>query len=476
MDDIESIQSLSHLPLPDTIDFEGPEHYKIILPVYCLSFFKSHRWKPSGPAFLVFTDFTPVPHSAIGHNLLSSRIPIDYPLENEYVPLDKFRLFSSSVPAFKCFSVIKEFRSFKNPITNDFLDEDTCKLEGRGIFINLSMTLKTYQGKIESNFNSLTLLSDENIDDLYPVSSPRRRILINLLKNFKFTAKRDIFYEACKVLSIDSIIGLDIKPDISTLRQRSAEDSIERDNRQRVQKRSNGTNLLFQQHTSSEESVQREEPEPPQKVQKRPHGMNLLFQQHISNDDTQRPISLQSQTQNTSQSDFTRSLQRNSQVNANLEEFDQFLVNKIDISQLISMAPKWEDLKKARVFEVDLYVKGVLPMHPFIVKPFKRTLKVAPFKLVVNDDTCGSEIFLEFQTTQEICDFLGVAEEEQILQEYDYISAMFEKIIQNPLKLFTGVKIQSSFDTIRPNLVRPYWTCTTSMQEMLKSKPHRNQS
>ena len=64
------------------------------------------------------------------------------------------------------------------------------------------------------------------------------------------------------------------------------------------------------------------------------------------------------------------------------------------------------------VFVVDVTVLGMFPQAPFVIKPFNRTLKVAPLKLIVRDQS--KQLELEFNTPKEICALVGCTEEEEL--------------------------------------------------------------
>jgi len=88
--------SLSDLPDTHLIATVDPIKYKISLPVYCLSLFKSPTWKPNAPGILYVTDFTTNEETAFNRNVLPQNVSINFQIEK---PIDSDKILSIGVPS-----------------------------------------------------------------------------------------------------------------------------------------------------------------------------------------------------------------------------------------------------------------------------------------------------------------------------------------------------------------------------------------
>jgi len=214
--------------------------------------------------------------------------------------------------------------------------------------------------------------------------------------------------------------------------------------------------------------------EPPSKLQKVPNGVNLAFHQHKSFDDTQKPIT--TSTQPYSSDDVPSSLYCNTQTSQNLDlktnSFDDFLVNKVTVDQLLKVPLNLADIRRGTTFEVDAYIKGILPFDRFAIKPFKRTLKVAPFKLILSDNlpnsalSANNTLILEFNTEEEICHFLLINEVEEMYDNIKKIELSMDKLL-SVTSTIRGLRIKRSLIAVDKGFLRPYWTCSNNLNDFI---------
>lgn len=145
---------------------------------------------------------------------------------------------------------------------------------------------------------------------------------------------------------------------------------------------------------------------------------------------------------------------------------DCALINCISISTATRIPCTMTDIRSKRDFEICGYVVGIQPHEPFIIKPFNRTLKVAPFKLIVSEeiDNPGTSLAIEFHHELEICTFLLVKEVEEIYSRLELVEAQFYRLIQGgtPIKF----KIRRKALQLQNNLLIPYWSCLSLLLDL----------
>ncbi|CAG89227.1 DEHA2F11814p [Debaryomyces hansenii CBS767] len=428
--------SISHLPNADQISFIEPVRYKITLPVYCLSLFKSPTWKPNAPGILYVTDFTSNEETAFYRSVLPQNVSINFQIEK---PIDSNKILSIGVPSHLMEKVSNELSRTNTSMKDyNFNSPDNCQFESEGIFARVVFILKLYRGCIEGSLVTLVTLDRDNI----PVFYSEDKKLDELVSRYMEYSSPEICDSIVPHFPIGNLGSLgDYK--------RRFEPEIETPS----SKLSN---------------------EPPSKVQKVPNGVSLAFHQHKSFDDTQKPIT--TSTQPYGSDDVPSSLCNNTQASQNLDfktnSFDDFLVNKVTVDQLLKIPLNLADIKKGTTFEVDAYIKGILPFDRFVVKPFKRTLKVTPFKLILSDNLPNSALsatntlVLEFNTEEEICHFLSMSEVEEMYDSIKEIEWAMDKLLSTTSNI-RGLRIKRSLSTVDKGFLRPYWTCSNNLNDLI---------
>lgn len=427
--------SLSDLPDTHLIATVDPIKYKISLPVYCLSLFKSPTWKPNAPGILYVTDFTTNEETAFNRNVLPQNVSINFQIEK---PIDSDKILSIGVPSHLMDKVWNELsRTNTNMKDYNFNNPGNCQFESEGIFARVVFILKLYRGGIEGSLVSLITLDKDNIPVFYSED-----------KKLEALASRYLEYSGPEV--VNSIV-----PHFP------------------IKSLTNGHEYKRPFEHMNTRSIQSSN-EPPSKLQKVPNGVNLAFHQHKSFDDTQKPIT--TSTQPYSSDDVPSSLYCNTQTSQNLDlktnSFDDFLVNKVTVDQLLKVPLNLADIRRGTTFEVDAYIKGILPFDRFAIKPFKRTLKVAPFKLILSDNlpnsalSANNTLILEFNTEEEICHFLLINEVEEMYDNIKKIELSMDKLL-SVTSTIRGLRIKRSLIAVDKGFLRPYWTCSNNLNDFI---------
>lgn len=428
--------SISNLPNADRISSIDPIRYKITLPVYCLSLFKSPTWKPNAPGILYVTDFTSNEETAFYRSVLPQNVSINFQIEK---PVDSNKVLSIGVPSHLMEKVSNELSRTNTSMKDyNFNSPDNCQFESEGIFARVVFILKLYRGCIEGSLVTLATLDRDNI----PVFYSEDKKLDNLVSRYMEYSSTEILESISSHFPIKNWGSMD---DYKRLFEPEMEAGLS--------KTYNG---------------------PPSKVQKVPNGVSLAFHQHKSFDDTQKPIT--TSTQPYGSDDVPSSLYNNTQISPNLDfkanSFDDYLVNRVTVDQLLKIPLSLADIKKGTTFEVDAYIKGILPYDRFVVKPFKRTLKVTPFKLILSDNLPNSalsatnSLILEFNTEEEICRFLHVSEVEEIYDNIKETEWAVDKLLSTTSNI-KGLRIKRSLSTVDKGFLRPYWTCSNNLNDLI---------
>ncbi|KAG2731359.1 hypothetical protein G9P44_005775 [Scheffersomyces stipitis] len=143
-----------------------------------------------------------------------------------------------------------------------------------------------------------------------------------------------------------------------------------------------------------------------------------------------------------------------------------YISKTMSIAQLLKVPLTVEEISKKQIYEVrGAFIKGLQPFRPFIVKPFKRTIKVANFNIVLTDRS--RDLVVEFHNEIEICHFLGVDEVEEV---YNHLSTIEDDIIklaklEHPTT--NNIRLVRKTKTARDNMLYPYWACLSTLEDLI---------
>lgn len=425
--------SISELPSPEQIQDSFNDKYKVTLPVYVLLLYKSASWKVNAPGVLYVTDFTPYEESTYNNIALPLTDVANFELEGRSERgLDRNRVFLINVPDHLFSKVEQDLRETNIRMNDyDFSHAHNCKFEQEGMFLRVVFVLKLYQGYVEGTLISFKTLNRSNIKAYYPDHNSVK----SLVSNFNSISGPRVIANASMHFPIELFSSgqkKEVKKNSSFASQKSADESSE-----------TGAPAKKRQTTS---------------------GMALLFQQHKTSDDTQRDISIDSQP-----SLAENAVDNNSQI----QDCDKFLISTYPFSRMLQVSRKLLEVEDNRVFEFPGCIVGMMPDAPFIVKPFKRTMKATYFKLIVAEsrnttslspDSC---ISLEFHTEREVCDFLLIDEVEELYAHVPRINNSLKTIFcenTHPINLRVRKTVTQGQD-----MKIPYWTSAVSLNDILQS-------
>lgn len=417
-----SINSISSFPSIDEIT-ERREKIKVDLPVYCLSLFKSTTLKDNAPGVLYITDFTTYENTVFNTVILKYLPSVEFYL-NDDEALEPSKVFSVNVPVNMMRETCEDLYKVREEMkAYDFQNSDKCNFEKEGIFARAEFILKPYRSSIEGYLISLKILRGENFAKWYFQDEKLKR----LIERFVTLCPASVKANASKHFPLDQFIP-------RSTSKRSKSGAYIRDFAPAV------------------------EQEKPRKRQNVLEGANLMFQQHPSRDDTQRPLSSVSQV-------------KSRDVDISMSSYDQFLIEKISLAEALSIPVTSKDMKKEYQFEVEGFILGILPHESFIIKPFKRTLKVATFKLIITDElrenySINQTLCLEFNNDNDICRFFDIHEVEELIDKINYVNKSLQILISKRSRL-TKFRIKRAYANMGNNILRPYWTSMCTLNSLL---------
>jgi len=142
------------------------------------------------------------------------------------------------------------------------------------------------------------------------------------------------------------------------------------------------------------------------------------------------------------------------------------LIETITIQRLLQLSIPHE-LEKGQIYQISAKIKGYVPYHPFIIKPYKRTVKLANFKIVIQQDNhheTQHHMFIEFHLESQICHFLNLHEPEEVFDNFDTINTKINQLLDNDNVVDIKVKLHSKHINKR---VYPYWGCISTIDELI---------
>ncbi|KAI3404244.2 hypothetical protein KGF56_003005 [Candida oxycetoniae] len=111
---------------------------------------------------------------------------------------------------------------------------------------------------------------------------------------------------------------------------------------------------------------------------------------------------------------------------------------------------------------------GMLPFKPFTIRPYRRTLQFAPFRIILEDDNKDT-IFVEISNDEEVCHFFNLIEIEDVFEQ-DRVEKMYNditRLLDKNSKVQLRLKLQTRQLIGRYQM--HYWTFHSTLEEILSS-------
>ncbi|KAG7194438.1 uncharacterized protein KQ657_004651 [Scheffersomyces spartinae] len=415
--------------------------FELSCPVYLLLLWKDDE---HGNA-IIFTDLQLVTDASIANEervrcsteydaLISGGCP------GPMVPRNK--LFLATVPDDELFSLIcKTVRNIVQDQHMDFGDPQRCRVYQYGVLAKIEARLQVLPSSrlVEGTLTLCVCIAPKNVDMVCPNESEQRQRLVQLLKRLKHSLKRDILDFISDRLHINDII----------------EQSRFNKGQNKIVTRPKGAELVFGHHFDS------------------PTQMTQLIQRPTTESSQEGSSTISSSLSEKSLSPVLSKISINSEgeeeneLNAeDIELSDLYpghLVKRATVESLATIENEYHrecQLDSTLVYNVEAFIIGLLPDIPFVVKPYGRTVKLAPFKLVIRDVEGPAIIMVEFRTSQEIQRFLSLPEPEDSLCHLTAINQKMNAMVGTVKQL--SVQVMTT-DTQYP---RMYWRCMNVLKDM----------
>lgn len=447
---------------------------------------------------MVVTDFTSNLSNSFARGMVGGLLPNRYTIGSKVVTMNK--LFSISINHRRLDHVkshIMGLIASDRRSAYDFSNSERCSIETEGVFINLTFLLKEYNNSIEGIYSSHDELSPANVERLFRGNMAR---ITNLSVRFSrycddymFAKLKHRYFQFWVYREAHSA-----EREPSEAREaRETRETREMGREIRERERSVGRNSDIPaeradlQVETTVRSSQVHQDSPGAKKRK-VGGADLLFRQQDFWDSqapllTQDPRLAQDQllaqgTQEPAQAsvsstqDSQPSQDHSRQtVILSLEDPPSYLtpietpieweVPRVPPGSRQTTVAKLSRMqytgKATIVHEVTARCRFV-PDINIIVKPYKRTLKVSRFKLVLSSST-GDRLVAEFHDLRDVCRFFAVEEIEEIHDQMAQLTTALRQVQGS----VGGVTVQVQRRVMRFGcFVRPYWTCVNDVYDL----------
>lgn len=456
-------RDVSNLPKIDQIRNVDDRtlRFYVTLPLMVLSYFHDRAWNNGNrPGILLVTDFTR------NDELLFPRgTPEIFTFGGEKKRLSKDKILSISVSKNLFLSILSRLKqALAVGDEYDFNEYGQCLIDKEKIIANIKFRLKVYDGKIEGSIDSIDGF------DIVPKSTSNPKVA-RLQQNFVRELPDDYFgfgsmpppefNTAPSVIDVpNKRVKIETKVEYSQI-----PDSIDEFSQEHREIMNNNDN---DNNDEMEESQLFSQPEPePEPEAGEEEDSDNLENQEIGDDLThQAGHECGTSAQGCDEDNDLASRTKNNDHN------DKLVVKNSALLQIRPPAPNSPTLSfpLSKVFEVEGIIKEIIPQN-FVVKPYGRTLKIAPFKLFIESVVHGeARIFeLDLITESEICNFLGLTEIEDALESLPIIENMLRNIkLQGDINTLSKLKMQKKVHTfLSTDVEMNYWTCVTSLEDLL---------
>ncbi|QRG39840.1 hypothetical protein FDK38_004298 [Candidozyma auris] len=421
-------KSIAELPSPEHLANDSRLVYTTF-PVVCLALCKLPEWNFG---FLLVTDFTDNDKNAYAAGRLPQRLPESFSLGDIHA-LEQQKVFPVTVPASKVDLYWSELCKF-SPHMKQYnpRDEMKCNFSEEGVICSLNMRVKEYRGELEGWISTLEVCNRESLN------KPTFR---NWIKNCGFGN-----FMARYLAHVDERLYNRLLPNFPIDAYLQPGDFSSEKGGYTTSKKRHDDELLTQAPKTRKISA-----------------AQVTFQQQFTQ---KQPVERQRVAIQEPCSSSEDELTQHSQVSTNgafqRSQWQDFTVNSVSFSTLASFTV--HNIPDATAFETTVLVSEILPdINMLFVRPFKRTIKIQPFKLVLKgkDDKV---VLAELHSESELNHFFGIEETEEIINKLDKVSTQLTQLKGSQVR----IRLIKSFLNLSYGYRKAYWTCQTPLNELLE--------
>lgn len=428
-------ESLASLPPMDTL---SAHRIWVTLPVVVLAVLKPPTWLFG---FLLVTDFTSVFDSAFYKDSVPASVPTDFTVGAYKVP--RSQIFTISVRSDTADAAWKQLAKFSPRVQEkyDYRDAEKCVVASEGIVCYVNFLVKTYRGCIEGFLGKITAYTRQALDSPTHAAYFEEKDIVKFMRRYCRHVLPPLYWSLKQLLPIENFMAEPMRPappPLLLLRHRQHDDLLTQ--AQAPKRRVTGPQVTFRQ-ISSQAVAEMAAPKPApiaamgttNTAIAAPNDAaeNLLTSNGIARDPGTTPHLLVSQA--------------------------AFRVSPCDFLALCRTPCHTVD--EGSRFRTHCAVV-LVPLDVFI-KPFMRTVKVRPVRMVLGT---GESVAAEIHN-EDVCTFFGVAEIEELINDISGHGAR--------LRSLEGKSVHVEVE--RKSLVMvlgqhfPYWACRSTLAELLAS-------
>lgn len=488
--------SIADLPTGDTISDDKNRIY-VTLPLVCLGMFKGGM----KCAFLLVTDFTAQPSSTVFGNLLPLPVLTEYEIGGQQ--LDRAKVFSISIAGpyiERCWSELGKFTpnmqryNYYSTTTNDFSKEGVVAL------INFRVQQHfTQKSKIEGFYSRMTVCNREMLSR--PLNLPKYddKIFLEMMARYVQHMNIEHYDHLVRNFPVEKyvqrtvLLGRERERQEDMRSRREAErGKMEREREHRIDlkvvksdiitqappakvRRLMGAQVTFQQHFTQREQVESPESDsneffdtttPTNGTESEGRITNERREIHNGHDNE---VGLNPAENGSghrgSYGGFSSTKQFSEKVllqhnGTTQQKWSHFSIHKVDFATLARVV--CYTLSVGTCFTTTCHIHDIRPRpRQAFVKPFRRTMKIAPITIFLTQGT--DLVKVELHTEEEKCKFLGLEETEEAIGRIDELTAGLERLVGTQVE----IRIEKRTMALDFGYERSYWSSGTSLKKMI---------
>lgn len=140
---------------------------------------------------------------------------------------------------------------------------------------------------------------------------------------------------------------------------------------------------------------------------------------------------------------------------------------KIRIKSIYAARNKMKSFQENVPYTLEkIKVKGMFPFHPIIIKPYARTWKITPFKIIAEDvEDKNLTLAIEISNDDEICKFFNINEIEDVVRKGQRINSQLQRLLNQKKEVLLNIK--RKIRTLPNNFKYTYWTIDSPINQII---------
>lgn len=386
------------------------DHRTVSFPALCLAYCRP-LGHPFG--FLLVTDFTDLSEGMFMNNKLPEpfRNTREFKIGNKSIdPLKVFSVNVLSEREIQCWLYLKQH--YKLLEMYSLQSGDSFAHEG--IICVITMKVQRFNGKIEGFFSHIKACTRESLQNTKS-TLPMSCDYTGFLRRYVRYVDDDFVQQLKKRYPIEHFFSHEERIVVDSQPPRKRQNEASREPQKRLQAKG-----AFKQH---------------------------LLQ---PTDGTQEPMERLA-TPVSSSSEESKSPKR-------YTAYSEYHTNTVSLHTLAKLHPS---AVRGCHFETLCRIKQVCPeATQLFVKPFRRTFKVAGFRLILVQ--AAAVVSVELHEEEDVCHFFGVDEVEELLENIDGCA----RALQNICGKQRTVRVAARAIEFDSGYTMPYWGCDSTLKEM----------